>query len=283
VPDGSTDVRYAFCPTYLPSHFGAWLESHRNDPALRVEELCRSRKGRAVALLRAGRLDEPQGVVILTARHHACEAMASYALEGFVSAVLADDALGRRWRSRWQVVAVPFMDTDGVTDGDSGKNRDPHDHNRDYNDKPIYPEVAAMMKLGEGMRPDVVAALDLHCPHIRGAWNEQAYLVGSSIPQVWAGQQTFAAALERTDIGPIPFDRKTGLLAHGQAWNTTTNYTKGRSFGRWAGETFTSARLVTTLELPYANASGVEVNADSARQFGRRLAAALADHLDETK
>ena len=70
--------------------------------------------------------------LVLTARHHACESMASHVLEGILSGVLADDDCGRRWREGWQVVAAPFMDKDGVEDGDQGKNRRPHDHNRDY-------------------------------------------------------------------------------------------------------------------------------------------------------
>lgn len=85
VPDGHGDVLYAFCPHYRESHLRAWLAKQAPDAPLRVEELCRSRQGRSVELLRAGCLDRrrSRGVVLLTSRHHACEAMATYALEGF--------------------------------------------------------------------------------------------------------------------------------------------------------------------------------------------------------
>ena len=150
VPAGTTEVRYAFCPPYIDSHLQSWLAVNAQQPALRVEELCRSRKGRSVERLHAGCLDRAhsRGLVLLTSRHHACEAMATYALEGCLSAVLADDELGARWRRQWEVVAVPFMDRDGVADGDQGKLRTPHDHNRDYNAQPLYPEVAAMQQWG---------------------------------------------------------------------------------------------------------------------------------------
>ena len=39
--------------------------------------------------------------------------------------------------------------------------------------------------------------------------------------------------------------------------------------------------LATTFEIPYANASGQPVTADSARAFGRDLAKALRRYLEE--
>nr|MCU0977870.1 hypothetical protein [Pirellulaceae bacterium] len=84
VPDGQREMLVAFCPHYRESHLRAWLDQQPPGAALRVEELCRSRQGRSVELLRAGCLDRERsrGVVLLTSRHHACEAMATYALEG---------------------------------------------------------------------------------------------------------------------------------------------------------------------------------------------------------
>jgi hypothetical protein len=48
-------------------------------------------RGREVETLRLGCLRaEPRHRVLLTARHHCCEMMASYVLEGVVAGVLAD-------------------------------------------------------------------------------------------------------------------------------------------------------------------------------------------------
>src|SRR5829696_8450060 len=81
VPAGKEEVRYAFCPNYLQSHLETFRKEFKDNPALRVEELCRSRKDRSVELIRAGCLDEKKarGTVVLTSRHHACEAMATCA------------------------------------------------------------------------------------------------------------------------------------------------------------------------------------------------------------
>lgn len=263
VPVGATEVRYAFCPQYLESHLRSWLDAH---PSARIEELCRSRKGRPVELVRVGK---GKDVVLLTSRHHCCEAMGTYAMEGFLEASLT---------SRWEVVAVPFMDKDGVEDGDQGKNRAPHDHNRDYNAEPLYPEVAALMKLGAALSNRVVAAFDLHCPYIRGESNDRVYLVGASEPERWWQQQAFAAVLERVQEGPIRF-RAKDCLAFGTSWNTNSNFKQGRSNSAWVRETFPAARLVTSMEIGYAEAHGDEVNAASARALGRDMARALAEYL----
>ena len=280
MPKEAAEVRYAFCPPYNQSHLQAFLDKHKDSPALRAEELCRSRKGRAVEMVRAGQLnaEKAQGIVLLTSRHHCCETMATYAMEGFLGAVLADDELGRTWRERWQVIAIPFVDKDGVEDGDQGKYRDPHDHNRDYNEKPLYTETAALMKLGAGLKGRVAAMMDLHCPHIRGEWNDRVYIVGAEPAAVWEGQVAFARTLERVQTGPLVF-RAKDCLAFGSSWNTAGNTAAGRSAGQWGCAAFPEARLVTTMEIAYADALGKEVNAESARALGRDLAKALAEHL----
>ncbi len=279
VPDGRDEVRYAFCVPYVESHLTAFLRKHAGNPALKAEELCKSRGGRSVELVRAGCLDpaKAKGVVLLTSRHHACEAIATYVIEGVLAAAIGDDPLGKRWREAWEVVAVPFVDKDGVVAGDQGKNRAPHDHNRDYNPTQLYPEVTAIMKLGEALKPRVRAQLDVHCPTIRGDWNDCVYLVGAP-GEAGDNQRAFMGRLEAVRTGPIKV-RGRDVLAYGQAWNTAGNYRLGRSCGAWARETFAAAKLVGGMEVAYADALGCEVTADSARALGRDVAAALADHL----
>lgn len=280
VPAGATEARYAFAPPYLAADLQKWLDRHKQDPALRVAELCRSRQGRGVEVVRAGCIEQPRGLVLLTARHHACESMASYAQEGLLSAVLADDDLGRRWRKSWQVVALPFADKDGVETGDQGKNRAPHDHNRDYNAKPLYPEVDAWMKLGQSLSKQVVFSLDMHCPHIRGKWNDRVYFVGGTGAVIAEKDRAFIALFERVARGPLPFRAAECYLAAGTDWNVPASYAAGRSNGNWARTTFPDARFAGTIEIAYADALGAEVNADSARALGRDLAEAIVQFLE---
>lgn len=284
VPEGRTEARFAFCPQYLESHLRTWLARHPSDMALRVEELCRSRKGRPVELLRTGCLDasKSRGVVLLTSRHHCCETMATYTMEGLLDAVLGNDETGQIWRANWEVVALPFMDKDGVEEGDQGKFRAPHDHNRDYNAQPLYPEVAAWMRLGQSLSNRVVAAIDLHCPHIRGEWNDRVYLVGGQEAGIWQGQTNFAAALQRVQQGPIRF-RAQDCLPYGKAWNTGSNTRQGRSCSQWSRTAFPKARLITTVEIAYADALGCEVTAESARALGHDMSRALAELLKASK
>lgn len=62
----------------------------------------------------------------MTARHHACESTGNYVLEGVLEELI------KSLPNNLSVMCVPFVDYDGVVNGDQGKNRFQHDHNRDY-------------------------------------------------------------------------------------------------------------------------------------------------------
>ena len=119
------------------------------------------------------------------------------------------------------------------------------------------------MKLGGTLQDRVVATMDMHCPWIRGEWNDRAYFVGPQDEGFWKKEQQFAAILARVRSGPIPF-REQDCLPFGTAWNTGGNFTQGKSCSSWAISAFPNAELVASLELAYADALGVEVTADSA-------------------
>ena len=133
-----------------------------------------------------GRLQgEPEHRVFLTARHHACEALASYVLEGLMDAVLADQQDGAWLREHVEFMVVPLVDKDGVEDGDQGKNRKPHDHNRDYI-QTIYPSVREITRrVPDWSQGKLAITFDLHCPHIRGPHNEVIYFVGGRDAAIW--------------------------------------------------------------------------------------------------
>jgi hypothetical protein len=279
--DAGDDVRFSFGMTYLAEHLDAFLASLPKDAPVKREELTKSRKGRPVTRLRVGRVEgEPKYRVLVTARHHACEMMASYAAEGIIQAVLADDDAGKWLRENVEVLVIPFVDTDGAEDGDQGKNRKPRDHNRDYDGESVHPETAAIREfVPKWSGGKLVATFDMHCPWIRGGVNELTYQVGREEPEQWAQQQAFAAILETVRTGPIPY--KAGNdIPFGTSWNTAGNYKLGMSSSRW-GATQPGVRLATTFELPYANSQGVEVNADSARAFGRDVGHAIKAYLEK--
>jgi len=279
--DDADEVRFCFAMPYLEANLREFLKRRAGNPHLKVDVLCRSRKGREVELLHLGRLDgRCDHRVLLTCRHHACEMMASYSLEGVMEEVLADTEEGRWLREHVEFLVVPFVDKDGVEDGDQGKNRRPHDHNRDYVGESIYPEVRTLRQLipkwsGGRLR----FALDMHCPYIRGEHNEVIYFVGGPDQENWKRVERFSKILESVQTGPLVFDSKNNL-PFGQDWNTEENLKGGKSFGRWAAE-LPGILIGTSIEIPYANASGKAVTAETARAFGRDLARALQRFLKD--
>jgi hypothetical protein len=276
-------VRFSFGMPYTETHLKSFLQRIGDSASLQAGTLCQSRKGRAVEKLRVGKLSgKPTYRVLLTCRGHCCEMMTSYVLEGLIETVLADDKEGKWFRDNVEFLIVPFVDKDGVEDGDQGKLRRPRDHNRDYDANSIYPETRAIKKLvPEWSEGNLRVTIDLHCPYISGSINEAICLVGSPDAKVWKEQEAFGNILERVQKGPLLYHRKNNL-AFGKSWNTSDNFKEGTPLARWASG-LPGVRLGTTIEFPYANASGGEVNQKTARLFGKDLARAIRDYLESTK
>lgn len=277
-PDAD-EVRFCFAIPYLETDLKTFLKQHAYDPHISARSLSKSKMKRNIERIHAGRLNaEPKYRVLLTARHHACESIANYALEGILQEVLAGTETGLWFRRNVEVLAIPFMDKDGVEQGDQGKNRRPHDHNRDYIAKSIYPSVAALRTfVPNWSNGKLKVALDLHCPYISGPGNEAIYMAGSPNEDIWTRQQEFAKILQDVQTGPIKYSAKDNL-PFGKAWNTGQNYGKQKSAAAWAGD-IDGVTLSSTIEIPYANASGEPVTAQNARAFGRDLAQAIRTYL----
>lgn len=273
------EVRFCFTIPYLQADLERFLARHRGDRHLVISELCQSKKSRRVELLRLGKLDgEPKHRVLLTARHHACESVANYELEGIMEAVLANTPEGRRWREEVQFMIVPFVDKDGVEDGDQGKVRSPRDHNRDYEGPTVHPEVAAIKaQVPAWLKGKPVFALDLHCPYVR---EENIYIVGGPNQELWQRVQVFSQILEATQRGPVRYHAKNNM-PYGTGWNSPklAETDPGETFSRWAGE-LPNAIFSATLEFPYAKRQD-DVTADSARAFGHDIARAILRFLAE--
>jgi hypothetical protein len=276
-PESAGEARFCFAVPYLENNLREFLGRHQRDPHLQAETLCATANGRRVELLRLGRLDgKAEGCTLLTCRHHACEMMASYSLEGLMEAVL--DAPEGRWlHERVEFFVVPFMDKDGVEEGDQGKNRKPHDHNRDYAGESRYASVRAVRDLVTRRLASrqIAFALDMHCPYIRGPHNEAIYFVGGPDRENWGRVGSFAKVLDAVQRGPLRY-RASDNLPYGQAWNTGDS--RASSFGRWVA-TQANVRVGTSIEIPYANVGETTVTPENARAFGRDLARALERYL----
>ncbi len=241
-----------------------YLQGELEKSGFKSTELCRSRKGRLVERIDIG--DGPEKL-LLCCRHHACEMMANYVLEGFLTAVSGDSDFKRRFH----VTAVPFVDKDGVEEGDQGKGRMPYDHARDYGDAPIYPETRAIMELVRSGSYRYV--LDLHCPWLRGDCNETLYFVGPESARQEENCLALGKILEKES--PVPYFN-SDMIRFGTSWNTPDNYVGGggTTLSKWA-EKRPGTRFAATLEIPYANAREFTLTPDAARGLGAALARSL--------
>ncbi len=281
VPDYTEEVRFCFAIPYLEADLKQFLKKYENNSHIQVKSLCQTRKGRTVERLHVGRLEgQCQYRVFLTCRHHACEMMANYVLEGIMETVLSETDEGQWFRDHVEFLIIPFVDKDGVEDGDQGKNRKPHDHNRDYAGDSIYPSVRAIRDLvPEWSEGKLRIALDMHCPYIRGPNNESLYFVGSQDQENWKRVEQFCEILEEVQQGPLVY-KKEDNIPFGTAWNTAKNYTQGKSCGRWTSA-LPGIWFGTSIEIPYANVSGKAITAENARLLGGDIAGALKIVLDE--
>ena len=265
-------VRFCLAIPYQRGDLEELLKRYAGREDFVVEKHAVSRKGRTVPRIRFGNLvGKPEYRVLLACRHHCCEMMASWVLEGVIESVMTESDRGRWFRENVEFLCVPMMDLDGVEDGDQGKNRDPHDHNRDYLDEAIYPEVAALKEfVPEWSAGRLRLAFDLHCPYIRGGNNQEIFFVGGPDEEMARRLAAFSQLLESVQTGPLRYDSKHNI-PWGQSWN---NMDEARSFGRWAALQ-PGIDLATTLETPYADAGGKPVTVDSARALGGDLATAI--------
>lgn len=176
-------------------------------------ELCRSREDRPVWAIRftppprQHERDERYGIWI-NARQHAWESGSSHVARGLVEWLASDDDRAVRLRSVAAITIVPIMDVDNVAIGAGGKNQVPHDHNRDWTDKPYHPAVAAAQEQIKAMNSagqfDIF--LDLHNP---GANSKNPFFYATPrtllTERGMRNLEHFLAAAQADMIGPLAF------------------------------------------------------------------------------
>lgn len=167
------ETRIAVSIPYTQKDWDAAAERWRGKPGVKFDVLCKSQSGkRDTEMLRIKcRKGDAKWLFAFASRHHACEATASPVMDGIIDEILSGSPEGEWLRDNADCVFVPFMDKDGVEEGDQGKNRKPHDHNRDYV-AGRYASVRAFKELlvreSHGKR---IVYFDLHAPHIRSHKN----------------------------------------------------------------------------------------------------------------
>ncbi|MBE6930824.1 MAG: hypothetical protein E7463_11130 [Ruminococcaceae bacterium] len=265
-----------FCCTlpYQLAHFQAFYQTIAANPAVQLDTLCVSEHGQIQPLLRIARPGAKcEQTILFTARHHACESPASYLMEGAIRAILEDPDC--HLPDSCELLVAPFMDLDGAEEGDQGKSRAPHDHNRDYTDAPLYNSVASLMKLCRSRK--IIAAVDFHDPLLYRS-GDHLYYVQKQEP--FASQQEVFANLlidtmkDHTRPGGLKYDTHR-FNSFGSRVNTAEMPTASRFF-----TTVCRVPLTLTLEVPYmgepdAERPGRGFLADDYRHMGSCIARTL--------
>ncbi len=245
--DDEDTVYFAHDMLYHPSRFFGFAEER----GLCVRNLCTDRRGTPVPFVTVGRGAK---TILLTARHHACEATGDYIMEGIIDAFLSDPIPGV------QLIAIPFVDADGVVYGDQGKARYPHDHNRDYGEG-LYPTVREIKRILAENR--MLAVFDLHSPWHCGGCNDKVFLVHNETNHTaqCAFAPYFAAALTSR---AMQYDPKNDIDP-GVDWNAVGPHISCSAFGA----DVPGIALSLSLETTYFGDAGDIISQEKMVETGR--------------
>lgn len=252
---------------YGPRELSAFRSRLRD--ALQWGVLTISEGGREVPVVKV-HLPNARRVILLTCRSHACEAMASFVLEGAIGQFVALRREGDLLTRSSELVTVPMMDVDGAHDGDQGKARVPWDHNRDYGPTSRYRAVSALRAM-MAREHRAIYALDMHTPGLRGDIEERPYVVASADTGDTEAATELLARLNATDTSQV---RGTARLLHfDQEWNSSSSPGQ-RCCAAWL-RSLPATRLATTIEYPNAVDRGLPISPTDARGFGAILMRSL--------
>lgn len=266
-----TKVFFCFSLPYQVSTYERFIRGFERHPGLVRETLTRSERGRDIPLVLIGS-EAADFHVFLTCRHHACESTASYLLEGLMRFLLEEGEPELLRQFRFHI--LPFVDIDGVENGDQGKARRPHDHNNDYVDKPLYRFTQAFIPYVEKWKP--VVGFDFHSPWKWGGRNDVPFLCkmgGRSDREI----DRFSRILQKTvENDPAPdkiIYRAENNIEAGQEWNIVSDHCCDAFFLR------SGARMGCTLEFPYSGEGEVPYTRLNMREFGHSFGRALETYL----
>lgn len=254
-------VRLSSTIPYMQKELDTFLHKNSSNKYLKKEILCKSTKGRDVEILTIGEAKENQEVVLFTCRHHACETMASYLLEGFIQEAISDSDAAKAFRDKYLLYVIPMVDKDGIQDGDQGKNRSPHDHNRDYLDKPLYPEVKAIKELSKTKKINI--AFDWHCPTLSMDIHQGIYFPGPKDKP----KNNYKNVVNLTDSMKLTMP-KTGPRWFHISMKDSAKRSKAH-FSNFFSE-IPGVYLSATIEFPYAP-KGKDMRTESCKKYGKHF------------
>jgi hypothetical protein len=278
------EVLFSWMPPFTGSTLRQLVSSLGARAArLRIETLCKTDMGRDAELLRCGD-DAAEYGVILTARHHANEVWGSFVLCGMVDETLADSTPGKYLREHASFFAVPMVDRDGCEAGDQGKERLPHDHNRDYDKGNCETVRAIKARASAWAAGKKVLFIDFHCSslEVRGT---RLYTPAAAREYnqhfIYSPREAKSYPVEQRFIGLLKGinDREKGFFFFDVSKGFSDDNNAGKS--RWWMAHNLNAILAVTCESPFARPEGEPNTAEDALAFGRFMARALAQTIQD--
>ena len=172
--------------------------------------LCKSREGRNVQAFKVTSKDKSSNkkAIWIQARQHAWESGSSWVGEGLLEWICGDTPEAQELRDKAIIYYVPIMDVDNVATGNGGKEQSPHDHNRDWSDKPHWNSVASAQKIMASHidNGSMTLFIDLHNP---GPSSKETFLFAADEDILTesnkSAQQKFIKVLKEHVKGPLPF------------------------------------------------------------------------------
>jgi len=235
--------------------------------------LTQSRNGNDVPSIRIREAKAPSIGIWIHARQHAWESGSSWVCRGFLEWLVSPEAAALRKHA--EVVVTPIMDVDNVELGAGGKSQKPWDHNRDWREKPHWPEVAAAQKGIAAMNKEgrIHLFVDLHNP---GANDKETYFYitprDTLSPEGLENMTAFTTDAKEFIVA-IPYRGKlieSGAKYDPKNWRYISK--------NWVSElTHDSGAVAVTLETAW-NTPGSDT--DGYRAVGRQLGKAIEKYVE---
>jgi hypothetical protein len=130
VPLGADGVWISAQELITPAVYNDWNNKTANETDAELLSLGQSIGGQAIHYLVSNAA--AKDVLFLVGRQHPPEVSASFAFFSFTETLLADTELANRFRTQFQIVAIPLLNPDGVLRGNWRHNLGSADLNRDW-------------------------------------------------------------------------------------------------------------------------------------------------------
>lgn len=266
-------LQAAFCFPYSPEDLQATLDELGKAWQRTVIGL--TGKGRELIRLRlGGDVQGPRKGLYLTARQHCAEVPGGLALDGILRYLASEAPEAVRFRDEFDCWVVPFVDLDGASEGDYGKDSLPWDFNRAWEVLAMRPEVHAIQRdlrrFAARVSPGLV--LDLHGPgHNTPDVFTHMPRDGRPYEQVLS-EQRFVDCMQAQfpELAPGSMAQPTRYASR---WNQMS------TIESWVWD-YLAGMTCCNIEISYQSLAGQPLDREGYAEIGRRIVRAAMSWLD---